>query len=106
MPRQLPELAAARDVAAAQPAVAAAVLEGLMGDRPPGDDLDRLATFTAPTLVIGHRRDPLHVLDDARDLVDRLPNARLVVASSIAEFRLHPDRLAAELVAFLDRVEW
>jgi hypothetical protein len=54
-----------------------------------------------PTLVIGHRGDPLHVLADARQLVELLPDARLDVRHSIADYRLQPGRLAALLSDFL-----
>ena len=37
-------------------------------------------------------------------LVEELPNARLVEANSILEWRLTPGRLDDELSAFLDRV--
>ena len=40
-----------------------------------------------PTLVIGHRRDPIHPFSDSDMLVRELPNARLVEASSILELR-------------------
>ncbi len=47
----------------------------------------------APTLVIGHRRDPIHPLTDAGMLADELPNGRLLEANSFVELRLTPDRL-------------
>lgn len=56
----------------------------------------------APTLVIGHRRDPLHPLTDAGTLADELPNGRLLEANSFVELRLTPDRLAGEIGGFLD----
>ena len=37
-------------------------------------------------------------------LVDELPNARLVDANSILEWRVQPARLNDELAAFLDQV--
>ena len=56
----------------------------------------------APTLVIGHRRDPIHPLTDAGMLADELPNGRLLEANSFVELRLTPDRLTDEIAAFLD----
>jgi hypothetical protein len=56
----------------------------------------------APTLVIGHRRDPVHPLSDAGALADELPNARLLEANSFVELRLTPARLTSEIAAFLD----
>ena len=104
VPRRIPELAAVRDVAGADPQVATAVLRGLLEDEPVAEDEASLRRLTMPALVIGHRNDPLHALDDARDLARRLPDAELVEASSIAEFRLRPQRLAEHLRRFLARV--
>lgn len=55
----------------------------------------------APTLIIGHSGDWLHNLEDARNLADELPNARLLVANSIFELRTKPDRLMPEVLQFL-----
>jgi pimeloyl-ACP methyl ester carboxylesterase/acyl-CoA-binding protein len=55
----------------------------------------------APTLVIGHDRDWLHDLEDARALAEELPNGRLLTAKSILELRLRPERLMPEILAFL-----
>lgn len=104
LPRGVPELAAARDVAGADPRVAAAVLRGLLDDEPVAEDEASLARLTMPALVVGHHNDPLHAIEDARDLARRLPDAELVEASSIAEYRLHPLRLAVRLREFLARV--
>lgn len=103
VPRQ-PDLIAMRDVAGADPRVATAVLRGLLSQDPIADDDAALARLTMPALVIGHRNDPLHVLEDAKDLAERLSNARFVEASSIVEFRLRPGRLARELKEFLARL--
>jgi hypothetical protein len=54
--------------------------------------------------VVGHPTDPLHPFSDADMLVDEMPNARLVDANSILEWRINPDRLDVELAAFLDEV--
>jgi pimeloyl-ACP methyl ester carboxylesterase len=94
-------LAAARDVAAADPTVAAALLRGLLSDEPIPEDDATMSRLTMPTLVIGHRLDPLHVLADARDLADRLPDATFVEASSILENRLRPQQLADTINRFL-----
>jgi pimeloyl-ACP methyl ester carboxylesterase len=104
LPRHLPELAAFRDMASHDPAVASAVLRGLLAEEPLPEDRHTLARLTMPALVVGHRRDPLHVLDDARDLADRLPQGRLLEAPSIAHYRLHPGELAAQFQLFLDEV--
>ena len=54
--------------------------------------------------MIGHPNDPLHPFSDADMLVEEMPNARLVDANSILEWRLSPKRLDDELAAFLDQV--
>ena len=104
-PRSIPEVAAFRDVMAADPVAGAALLRGLIDTGAlPDDDPARLDRLTMPALVIGHRRDPLHVLDDARDLAARLPRARFVEASSILEFRLQPEKLAVHVREMLAEV--
>ena len=57
-----------------------------------------------PTLIVGHPRDPLHPFSDSGMLAEELPDARLVEANSILEWRLKPERLNAELNAFLEEV--
>jgi pimeloyl-ACP methyl ester carboxylesterase len=59
------------------------------------------ATVEVPTLVIGHRFDPLHPFGDAKRLADELPNGRLIEACTPLELRLAPARLTGELNAFL-----
>jgi pimeloyl-ACP methyl ester carboxylesterase len=85
------------------PDTSRAVLEGVLyaGAAPPQEerkDIDH------PALVIGHPADPLHPFSDADMLVEELPNARLVDANSILEWRLTPKRLDDELAGFLDDV--
>lgn len=104
LPKGIPELAAFRDMAGQDPSVAAAVLGGLLAEPPLAEDPETLARLTMPALVVGHRHDRLHVLDDARDLADRLPNGRFLEAPSIAHYRLHPGELAAQFRGFLDGV--
>jgi hypothetical protein len=57
-----------------------------------------------PTLVIGHPSDPIHPFSDADRIARELPNAKLITARSIAEWRVRPARLTAELASFLDDV--
>jgi pimeloyl-ACP methyl ester carboxylesterase len=85
------------------PLASLAVLDGLIFGRvaPPIEDRRAL---TQPTLVIGHPSDPIHPFSDADRIARELPNARLVEAHSILEWRLRPARLDAELAAFLDEV--
>jgi pimeloyl-ACP methyl ester carboxylesterase len=80
-----------------------AVLEGLfLGATAPHHD-ERMR-MTQPALVIGHRADPLHPFSDSGMLVEELPNARLIEANSILEWRISPTRLDEQLAAFLDDV--
>jgi pimeloyl-ACP methyl ester carboxylesterase len=80
-----------------------AVLEGILFGRTAPTKEERLALHQ-PALVIGHPNDPLHPFSDADMLVDEMPNARLVDATSILEWRLQPERLTNELALFLDEV--
>jgi pimeloyl-ACP methyl ester carboxylesterase len=83
------------------PGPSAAVLQGLFfGRTAPHKALRR--TLQAPTLVIGHQRDPVHPFSDSDALVEELPNATLVEADSILELRLSPERLTGEIGDFLD----
>jgi pimeloyl-ACP methyl ester carboxylesterase len=86
-----------------RPGPSQAVLEGLLlGETAPHRE-DRLK-IDHQTLVVGHHRDPLHPFSDSGMLLEELPNARLVEANSILEWRLDPERLNDELGAFLDEV--
>ncbi|MDO8186338.1 alpha/beta hydrolase [Conexibacter sp. JD483] len=83
------------------PGPSAAVLQGLFFGRiAPHRDLRR--GFTTPSLVIGHKRDPIHPFSDADGLAAELPQARLLNADSIFELRTRPQRLTAEIGDFVD----
>jgi pimeloyl-ACP methyl ester carboxylesterase len=83
------------------PEASRAVLEGILyaGAAPPPEERQRIEH---PALVIGHPNDPLHPFSDAGMLVEEMPNARLVDANSIFEWRFSPGRLNDELGRFLD----
>ena len=51
--------------------------------------------ITAPALVVGHPRDPVHPAADAAMLAEELPDSRFVEAHNILEWRLRPARLNA-----------
>jgi pimeloyl-ACP methyl ester carboxylesterase len=85
------------------PARSADVLQGLLLGRSAPLPKERRA-LDHPALVIGHPADPLHPFSDADTLVEEMPNARLVDANSILEWRIMPERLDGELAAFLDEV--
>jgi pimeloyl-ACP methyl ester carboxylesterase len=89
------------DTVRQDPAPGAAVLQGLFFGRIAPHRTER-RTLRTETLVIGHRRDPLHPLSDAGMLAEELPNARLLEASSIVELRVAPERLTGEIADFLD----
>jgi pimeloyl-ACP methyl ester carboxylesterase len=82
-----------------RPRAMSAAVHGLFFGRvaPPSSDRRRITT---PTLVIGHPYDPIHLDVDAEMLADEMPNATLVRATSILEWRLRPQRLNDEAVAF------
>ena len=86
-----------------RPGPSGAVLEGLLlGETAPHRE-ERLG-IEQPALIVGHTRDPVHPFSDSGMLAEELPNARLVEANSILEWRLSPKRLNAELSAFLAEV--
>ncbi len=77
-----------------------AVLEGILFGRtaPPREERERIEL---PALVIGHPADPLHPFSDSDMLIEEMPNARLVNAESIFEWRITPGRLDDELARFI-----
>jgi pimeloyl-ACP methyl ester carboxylesterase len=86
-----------------QPGPSLSVLEGLlMGESAPRRE--ERSRITTPALIIGHPGDPLHPFSDSDTLAAEMPNARLVEANSIIEWRLFPKRLNDELALFLDQV--
>jgi pimeloyl-ACP methyl ester carboxylesterase len=89
------------DTVRQEPGPSGAVMQGLFFGRvAPHRSIRR--TVTAPTLVIGHRRDPVHPFSDSGQLVDELQNGRLLEASSILELRIAPERLTNEIARFVD----
>lgn len=83
------------------PKPSASVLQGLFFGRTAPPRSER-RTLEPPALVIGHPRDPIHPFSDSDMLVQELPNARLVEATSILELRISPERLTDEIVRFID----
>jgi pimeloyl-ACP methyl ester carboxylesterase len=105
--RALPDTGHALDsfahLIAGHPREIAAVLHGLFvgAITPPEKSRRRMEI---PSLVLGHARDALHALDDARALARELPDARFVEAHSVMEARTKPARVIAEMDGFLNRV--
>src|SRR5215211_3642676 len=91
------------DWARRDPKHSADVLQGLLLGRSAPLPKER-KEMRMPALVIGHPNDPLHPFSDADMVVGEMPNARLVDANSILEWRIRPERLDGQLAAFLDEV--
>jgi pimeloyl-ACP methyl ester carboxylesterase len=91
------------DIVRQDPGPGGALLQGLFFGRIAPPRAER-RTFTAPTLVLGHQRDPVHPFSDAGMLAEEMPNARLLEANSLMELRLQPERLTGEIADFLDEV--
>ena len=89
------------DTVRQDPGPSASVLEGLFFGRIAPHRWQR-RTFTQPSLVIGHPRDPVHPFSDAGMLADELPNGRLLEANSILELRLAPKRLTCEIADVIE----
>jgi pimeloyl-ACP methyl ester carboxylesterase len=93
----------ALDLVRQEPGPGGALLQGLFFGRiaPPRSER---RTFTTPTLVLGHPRDPVHPFSDAGALVKEMAHARLIEAESLVELRARPERLTGEIAAFLDEI--
>jgi pimeloyl-ACP methyl ester carboxylesterase len=91
------------DLVRQEPGPGGALLQGLFFGRVAPPRSER-ATFTTPTLVLGHPRDPVHPFSDAGMLAKEMPNARLLEANSLVELRMQPERLTNEIAAFVDEV--
>ncbi len=91
------------DVFRQEPGPGGALLQGLFFGRVAPPRSER-RTFQTPALVLGHARDPIHPFSDAGMLAGEMPAARLVVADSLVELRVNPERLTNEIAAFLDEV--
>jgi pimeloyl-ACP methyl ester carboxylesterase len=103
IPRSNPLLDIGLDWIRQDPAPSEAILEGLfLGSSAPHRQFR--VQMEQPALVIGHHADPLHPFSDAGMLAEEMPNARLIEANSILEWRISPKRLDAELAGFLDDV--
>ena len=85
-----------------QPAPMAALVHGIFFGRiaPPSR---RRKQITAPALVVGHPRDPIHPAADAAMLAEELPHGRFVEAKGLLEWRFRPERLDTEAVAFVEQ---
>ncbi len=84
-----------------RPAPMAAAIHGIFFGRIAPSSKRRMR-ISAPALVVGHPRDPIHPPADAAMLAEELPNARFVKAKGILEWRTRPRRLNDEAIAFVD----
>jgi pimeloyl-ACP methyl ester carboxylesterase len=91
------------DLVRQEPGPGGALLQGLFFGRI-APHRDERKTFTAPTLILGHGRDPVHPFSDAGMLAKEMPNARLLEAESLVELRMKPERLTGEIADFLEQV--
>lgn len=103
--RQLPEprravLNSVRNALSAEPEIIRAILHGILVG-PVVPSLRRRRHIQQPTLVIGHARDPLHDLADAKALKRQMPNTKMLVARSMLELRTQPERLMPQILEFL-----
>lgn len=103
IPRSLFAVDTMLDFLRRDPAASQAVLEGLIFGRvaPP---IEMRRALRQPTLVIGHPKDPIHPFSDADRIARELPNAMLLSAHSILEWRIAPKRLDRALISFLEDV--
>jgi pimeloyl-ACP methyl ester carboxylesterase len=82
-----------------RPAPMAAAIHGIFFGRiAPGTKQRR--AITVPAMIVGHPADPVHPAADAAMLADEMPEARFVRAKSILEWRVAPERLTTEAIAF------
>lgn len=86
------------------PSVMAAILHGVLVG-PVAPTADERSAITAPTLVLAHSNDLIHPFDDAVNLAQQMPNARLVRARSPLELRLFPERLTSDIADFVESIE-
>lgn len=103
--RKLPEpkravINSVRNALAADPEVIRAILHGVLVG-PVVPSVRRRRHIHSPALVIGHARDPLHDMADAKALKRQLPNAEILVARSVMELRTKPERLMPRVLEFL-----
>jgi pimeloyl-ACP methyl ester carboxylesterase len=95
------QLDIALDALRQDPKPSASLIQGLFFGRtaPHRSERERI---DVPALVIGHRHDIVHPFSDAGMLVEELPDARLIEATSILELRVRPERLTGEIAAFVE----
>lgn len=98
-----PELKQAAEYVTGEHRALAALMRGLMREDPPPSDVETLASVEVPTLLVGHKGDPLHVVADVEEVAAALPDSTLVVTATFFDFRFRPDQLAKTIENTLAR---
>jgi hypothetical protein len=65
-----------------EPEAIAAVLHGILVG-PVAPEIEERRAIPAPALIIGHANDLIHPFNDAENLAEQLPNARLIEALDV-----------------------
>jgi pimeloyl-ACP methyl ester carboxylesterase len=102
--RRVPELAFVRDLLAADHLAQAALMLGISRQDAPPKDPGTLSRLTMPVLVTAHSYDPLHSIEDARELTADLSDARRIDLRSILDLGLRHGEINREVGAFLRRL--
>jgi pimeloyl-ACP methyl ester carboxylesterase len=102
----LHELAYLKELAVADHRAVSALLRALLRERITLPNPETLRRVLTPALVVAHGAggrigDPVHVLQDALDVAEFLPNSRLLRAYSVWDNRIRPDRFAAAAADFI-----
>lgn len=84
-----------------RPAPLAAAIHGIFFGRiaPPSRLREQI---DLPALVVGHPHDPVHRDSDARMVAEEIAGSTYVRATSILEWRYHPERLTELAIGFVD----
>lgn len=78
----------------------AALLHGVIFGRVAPQSKQR-RQIDVPTLIVGHPSDPIHPFVDSEMLAQELPDVTFVRATSLWEWRLHPERLNEAAIDFV-----
>ena len=97
-----PELVVLRNTVSMDLLATAALIDGIDQSPITLHDAKVLAAIDVPTLVIGHRFDPLHHRDDAVHLAAKIPGAEFASNLTLLDFRLFPSRYAKAVLEFLN----
>jgi pimeloyl-ACP methyl ester carboxylesterase len=104
---RLHELTYLKELAVADHRAVAALLRALLRERITLADPETLRHVPTPALVVAHGAggriaDPVHVLQDALDVAEFLPNSRVLRSYSVLDNRIRPDRFATAAREFIE----